>query len=248
MKRELTCAMAQTLMPLSLDRLTDQESETALQEHLAACSACRAIYENTKADAGTTPLFADDKALFQKARKKIWRRIALTAVLCCAVCVSLWVASMWLNSDSVLRANEYSVLVEKVPEEAFLLVDAGGGDYLAHLKYAPWIDETRFHAPFLLCKEDFLKLKEQGYAYLVEFEATGRSQIDDISDCTVKDGKLQVVLWSHHDKTLFGHDRARSNDCMIYDDFTAVFNLADKKETSAVTWSVYSLTPGKDGG
>ena len=248
MKHELSCSMAQTLMPLSVDGATDRESEAALQAHLAVCPACSSIYESMKADAGAVPFGTNEKALFRKARTKLWLRIALMAVICCAVCAGLWIGYLWLNNDSVLKVDEYVVAVEKVPAEAFLLVDAGGGDYLAHLVAVPGTAKTKFHEPFLLTKNDYQKLQTRGFAYYVQFYNEGRNRIDDVSDCFVKDGKLQVVLWSYHKTSLFGRTRTTNNDCMIYDDFSGVYNAVDGKENKQISWSSYLLEPGKDGG
>lgn len=243
MKDELSCAVAQSLMPLSVDEATDKETEAALQTHLKTCADCRAIYESMKDDAEAMPLRTDAGALFKKARRKLRLRILLTVLICCAAAAGIWVFSMWNDSDSILKVNDYDVWVEKVPVSDFLLVDAGGGDMMAHLKHEPNTDETQFHDLFLLKAEDYQKLKERGYAYYVSFDSIGRKQIDDVSDCCVKDGKLQVLLWSYHDNSLFGGKRERNTDALIYDDFSDVVNTVDGKTQTQVTWVLEKVEP-----
>lgn len=236
MKSELSCAVAQSLMPLSVDGATDNETEAALQAHLTGCENCRAIYESMKADADAAPVRVDEAVLFKKTKRKLQLRTLGIVLVVAVLFAGAWIFSLWYNSDSVLNVNEYDVCVEKVPKENFLLVDAGGGDYLAHLRQEPDVGETQFHKPFLLRKADFEKLQSKGYAWYVSFGAIGRKQIDDISNLSVRDGKLSVVLWSYHDTSLFGRTRDRDTDALIYDDFTDVVNEADEKPQPNVTW------------
>ena len=62
---EITCQVCMDLIPLVQDGVASEDSVAAVQQHIAHCESCRALY------GGTVPPAADSTAIFRKLQHKV---------------------------------------------------------------------------------------------------------------------------------------------------------------------------------
>ncbi|MGK0467421.1 zf-HC2 domain-containing protein [Clostridium sp.] len=84
MKKELTCSIVQDLFPNYIEKLTSEDTNRAVQEHLRTCSECKNTYEQMISDIGKTDKIPTIELKFLKKVKK-------TRILAATLCVILTV-------------------------------------------------------------------------------------------------------------------------------------------------------------
>ncbi|MGI6684106.1 MAG: zf-HC2 domain-containing protein [Bacillota bacterium] len=101
MKKELTCGIVQDLLPNYIEKLTSDETNHAVEEHLDICHDCKNVYEQMVADIGNTEKVP---VIELKFLKKVKRARLLAAVLC----VVLTLILSWL-----IYTSEYNFTNDK---------------------------------------------------------------------------------------------------------------------------------------
>ena len=129
---ELSCAIVEDLLPTYVERLTSEETNMAVEAHLASCPACAAKRtamgaKETEAAGQNAEETAREVDYLKKVTRKGWKRAAL-AVLCTAAvlaaalavaCTTLMLAAVILTKIFIIggpgQANDVGVrLVEIV--------------------------------------------------------------------------------------------------------------------------------------
>ena len=85
---ELSCAIVEDLLPTYVERLTSEETNMAVEAHLASCPACAAKRtamgaKETEAAGQNAEETAREVDYLKKVKRRGWKRAAL-AVLCTA--------------------------------------------------------------------------------------------------------------------------------------------------------------------
>ena len=106
MKNKLPCAVVRDLLPSYIENLTEEETTTAVQEHLEQCQNCRSLWETMTE--GETAEKADLKevdflkTVRRKNRKKVVLSVLAAAVVVLGVvCAKLFLIGTPADSDSV---------------------------------------------------------------------------------------------------------------------------------------------------
>ena len=94
---ELSCAIVEDLLPTYVERLTSEETNMAVEAHLASCPACAAKRaamgaKETEAAAKDAEETAREVDYLKKVKRRGWKRAAL-AVLCTAAVLAASVVS-----------------------------------------------------------------------------------------------------------------------------------------------------------
>ena len=63
MKEKKDCKIVQDLLPNYVEKLTNEETNQYIKEHLAECKECNKIYENMQKDLGIQHKRSDAKAI-----------------------------------------------------------------------------------------------------------------------------------------------------------------------------------------
>ncbi|MBQ8954999.1 MAG: zf-HC2 domain-containing protein [Clostridia bacterium] len=127
------CDMARDLMPLTIDGVASEASQTYVNEHLEECAECRAYLEGMKA------ALADDSQRVEKeredfgrtaARLRLRRRLkkAMTALIVLVVAIGALYAGTYAHSayntaKIPLKSSEYSVTLSQL-EDGRVIVTA----------------------------------------------------------------------------------------------------------------------------
>ena len=101
MKSELKCSIVRDLLPNYIEKLTSEDTNEAVEEHLKACGDCNEAYEQMVADMGN---MEKAPAVELKFLKKIKRTRLMAAALCIMVTVGLCYA---------LYASEFKYINDK---------------------------------------------------------------------------------------------------------------------------------------
>lgn len=101
MKNELTCSIVQDLLPNYIEKLTSDDTNHAIEQHLDTCEDCKKVYEQMAADIGNTEKVP---VIELKFLKKVKRTRLLAAVLC----VVLTLVLSWL-----IYTSEYNFTNDK---------------------------------------------------------------------------------------------------------------------------------------
>lgn len=102
MKKELTCSIFQDLLPNYIEKLTSDDTNIAIDEHLDTCEDCKKVYEQMVADVGNS----EKVPLIElKFLKKVKRTRLLAAVLCVILTLVL---------SYSIYAMEYQYTMDKV--------------------------------------------------------------------------------------------------------------------------------------
>lgn len=99
----MDCDIIRDLLPLYAENMTSEKSNCAVQEHLAACTACRQYLHELKDEATAAPAFAQSI----KPLKKIQIKLLLIAVLLMTAVSMLWGLVLMQPGDEMA----YSLLV-----------------------------------------------------------------------------------------------------------------------------------------
>lgn len=101
MKIELTCSIVQDLLPNYIEKLTSDETNQALEQHLATCAACKQAYQQMAAD-------IEPPANVPVIELKFLKKVKRTRLLAAALCVVLTLVLSYL-----LYASEYKFTMDK---------------------------------------------------------------------------------------------------------------------------------------
>jgi len=104
MKSELKCTIVQDLLPNYIEKLTSEETNTAIEAHLEACEDCKEVYEEMVADMGNTEKVPSIELKFLR---KIKRTRLMAAALCIIVTLGL---SYALYASEFKYTNDKGVL------------------------------------------------------------------------------------------------------------------------------------------
>ena len=86
---KIPCAVCRDLMPLVQDGVASPESEALVQAHLAACPACRALWQGTEPEATPEPPAPDDGKIIQRLRRRYSTHLLLLALAGIAAGIAL---------------------------------------------------------------------------------------------------------------------------------------------------------------
>lgn len=101
MKKELPCNIVQDLLPNYIEKLTSDDTNQALEQHLDTCEGCKKAYEQ----------MADDIGSPEKApviELKFLKKVKRTRLLAAALCVALTLVFSYL-----IYASEYKFTNDK---------------------------------------------------------------------------------------------------------------------------------------
>ncbi|MBS6397801.1 MAG: zf-HC2 domain-containing protein [Clostridiales bacterium] len=107
--KEIDCEMIQDLLPGYIDDVISDVSRDAVEQHLEACSACKAVYEDMSeamepvADRKKVPDFA---GVLRKTERYFFRKGVLLSFVVCLLLACVW------------KLYEYAVTPMPVPPEA----------------------------------------------------------------------------------------------------------------------------------
>ena len=87
--KKIPCAVCRDLMPLVQDGVASPESEALVKAHLAACPACRALWQGADAPAVPELPAPDDGKILQKLRRRYSTHLLLLAFVGIAAGVAL---------------------------------------------------------------------------------------------------------------------------------------------------------------
>ena len=88
MKNDLSCAVVRDLLPSYIEGLTETETNEAVERHLAACPACRALREAMTADA-KSPQAEEKEQDYLRTINKKGRAIKIAAAIL-LILAALW--------------------------------------------------------------------------------------------------------------------------------------------------------------
>lgn len=86
---EIPCAVCRDLIPLVQDGVASPESEALVKAHLAACPACRALWQGTDDPAMPEQSAPDDRKILQRLRRRYSTHLLLLAFAGIAVGIAL---------------------------------------------------------------------------------------------------------------------------------------------------------------
>lgn len=110
MKNQLTCGIVQDLLPNYIEKLTGEETNHAVEEHLAICEDCKEAYEQMAEDMGNT---GKAPVIELKFLKKVKRTRLLAALLCI---VLTFVFSYLIYNSEYSFTNDKSSLAAGITE------------------------------------------------------------------------------------------------------------------------------------
>lgn len=102
---ENKCAVICDLLPLYIDDVCSEESKKMVEEHLAECSACRAVLENMQNELPTEPVpIPKQETVLKQTAWHMHKRAIGSAVGVTAI-VLYWLIYLW--QDSLANAGDY---------------------------------------------------------------------------------------------------------------------------------------------
>lgn len=110
MKKELTCSIFQDLLPNYIEKLTSDDTNIAIYEHLDTCEDCKKVYEQMVADIGNPEKVP---VIELKFLKKVKRSRLLAAVLCVVLTLVL---SCLIYTSEYNFTNDKSSLAAGITE------------------------------------------------------------------------------------------------------------------------------------
>ena len=78
MKNDLTCAVVRDLLPSYIEKLTSEETNRAVEQHLDSCEDCRNVLAAMQGEGGTVkadPVETREIDYLKKVRKGTWKRV-----------------------------------------------------------------------------------------------------------------------------------------------------------------------------
>lgn len=101
MKKELTCSIVQDLLPNYIEKLTSDDTNHAMEQHLETCEYCKKAYEQMVADIGNPEKVPVIELKFLKKVKR-------TRLLAVVICVILTLVLSYL-----IYMSEYKFTIDK---------------------------------------------------------------------------------------------------------------------------------------
>ncbi len=154
MKSNLSCNVAQDLLPQYAEKLLSPASEAELEAHLAQCPACRRIYEEMTSPE-PTPVDAEAEVDYLKKLRK--NRLRLLACSLAAVAVVAGGLLFYLHlqqkqaaAQLAAQKQKNSELMEQIAQNAVSYDEASktmvvyGNDVQAETVFPPEIEEAEF--------------------------------------------------------------------------------------------------------
>lgn len=86
---KIPCAVCRDLMPLVQDGIASPESEQLVHAHLAACPACKALWQGTEPPTVPELPTPDDRKIIQQLRRRYSTHLLLLAFVGIAVGIAL---------------------------------------------------------------------------------------------------------------------------------------------------------------
>lgn len=100
------CGLVEDLLPLYLDEMCGEESKQLIEEHLAECENCRALYDSLKANDSPPLPPQDGTAVLQKTARVFHRRAVRQAAGVTAI-VLYWLIFGWMNHFAYMGDYRY---------------------------------------------------------------------------------------------------------------------------------------------
>lgn len=125
MKKELPCSIVQDILPNYIEKLTSNETNQAIEHHMASCEECKKTYEQMNSDLGNTikaPVI----------EMKFFKKIKMTRILAAVIAIILA-----LNFSYMLYATEYKFANDKN------ILSAGITEFLSRSSVNAYVLETK---------------------------------------------------------------------------------------------------------
>lgn len=114
MKEKKDCKIVQDLLPNYIEKLTNEESNKFVEEHLESCKECKKVLENMKKDLDTNNTKSDKKEVnyIKKYNKKL-RTLKIVLLIILTVFVirtgrnMIIISSMEDKADTHIKSNNY---------------------------------------------------------------------------------------------------------------------------------------------
>lgn len=110
MKNEISCNIVQDLLPNFIEKLTSNETNEAIEKHIATCEDCKNVYEEMNSE-----IKSSVKAPFKELKffKKIERTRLLAAVLTCILALNF---AYMLYTTEFKYSNDKNILATGITE------------------------------------------------------------------------------------------------------------------------------------
>ena len=96
MKNDLTCALVRDLLPSYVEGLTSEETNTAVEAHLASCPACAAIRDHLVDPEPESEEEAREVDYLKKVKRRSGKRVVLAVLLTLLVVIGAILAKVFL--------------------------------------------------------------------------------------------------------------------------------------------------------
>lgn len=122
MKNEISCNIVQDLLPNFIEKLTSNETNEAIEKHIATCEYCKRTYEQMNSEISSSV-----KAPFKELKffKKIERTRLLAAVLTCILALNfaymLYTTEFKYSNDKNILATGITEFLSKQSINAYVL-------------------------------------------------------------------------------------------------------------------------------
>lgn len=234
MKYDLPCDVIRDLLPSYVDKLTSNESNEIIKEHLNNCESCNATHFAMISNDEQSTINVSDKKSFKIARKKL-ATIIVSCVLAFAVVFSgVWVAVNWYTTSDFLTTDDYTITVEKIDKKdiTFKKVKTRNIDVFDNVsgeeEYQTVMYFEGIESNYPL-RDDLVELIEkQGFVYNITV-SSDKYTIDDVVGGLIDENNAtRIEVWSHH-KNKFSKHQKHSSSQICFDDITAIYGYS--KET-----------------
>ena len=108
MNEQISCGIAQDLMPLVIDDACGEDSRRAVENHIAGCEECAKVYEAMKAEMPKPAADENENAHFQKSMKKTRRKTRWIKILCVVLAAILLVTAGYFAANPRALFAEYT--------------------------------------------------------------------------------------------------------------------------------------------
>ena len=115
MKEKRDCKIVQDLLPNYIDRLTNEETNLFIEEHLKECSKCRPIFENMKQDLTVDKPAKDSREIkyIKKYNKKL-KKLELLVVFLLLIALGFMTNHYFTMKNAYNKAS--NIMVDMVKE------------------------------------------------------------------------------------------------------------------------------------
>lgn len=138
MNEQISCGIAQDLIPLVIDDACGEDSRRAVENHIAGCGECAKVYEAMKAEMPKPAADENENAHFQKSMKKTRRKTRWIKILCVVLAAILLVTIgyyaanpralfaettkvpvSWIHNPHLVRATDGHILLQFTPDQRY---------------------------------------------------------------------------------------------------------------------------------